>query len=333
MKKIILYILFATTMIISLDAVDFTWYSQGDDRWDGDRLGNSGTTIGRSGCVLSCLSMLLNGEASNPRITPALLNSWLKRNGGFAGNLMKWQVPGEIDGSGSGMELVSQINKVNDWDYLSGELAKGNKVIVRVSGKRSHWVLVVNRDGPANCAGSYKINDPATSSYQNRTLAYYGGFRAARSYSGNWLDEQAFDLESRINIVPVQSDEQFLYQLSRQPIPADVYVTLENKLTVEITGYFMLGLFDSNDKLIRVVDYDYASIGPKEDLDLLFEMADISPVNDQFGELRIVYSKYFSSIPSLNDALALPNPGLNNLTNVTDLLQSAQTDSSDNPIN
>ncbi|HOZ01266.1 MAG TPA: hypothetical protein PLG20_05585 [Candidatus Syntrophosphaera sp.] len=317
MKRIIILSIIGMLFFVTATAETFPWYSQGDQRWDGKRLGLSGDSIGNSGCVLSCLSMLLNAEASNPRITPDILNDWLRKNGGFAGSLMRWQIPGQIDGNGTGFELVSQINRKNDWKYLSEELGKGHKVIVKVSGRASHWVLVTGRDGPFDQAASYTVNDPGTDNYVQRTLAYFGGFRAARSYSGNWLDEQAFDLKSQISVVPVSTDEQFIYQLGQLPLPADVFVTLENKLHVGITGYFMLGLFNTDNELQRVVDYEYASIGPDEKLDLIYEMADISPLNDKGCDLRIIYSKYFSDVPSLHESLALPSPGLVNATNAT----------------
>jgi hypothetical protein len=269
--------------------------------------------------------MLLNGEASNPYVTPDRLNTWLRQNGGFAGNLMRWQVPAELDGNGNGLELESQVSKVNDWEYLNGELEKGNKVIVKVKNKRSHWVLVVKRDGPVDKASSYIINDPGTSSYTHRTLAHYGGFKAARSYSGNWLDEDAFDLASNINVVPVPPEESFIYELGKLPLPADVFVTLENKLEVGIRGYFLLGLFDSEGNFIRTIDYEYASIGPSENLDLLYEMADINPINDQGCDLRIIYSKYFSNVPSLNEALELDSPGLLNQTSSSQTLEVSQS--------
>lgn len=317
MKKYSLSIIITLILCVSASALNFNWYSQNDSRWNKTKLGNSRSSIGSSGCVVSCLSMLLNAEASNPRITPDRLNEWLRKNGGFAGNLMRWQVPGQIDGSGYGLELQSQTSKANDWKYLSGELEKGNKVIVKVSGRRSHWVLVVALDGAYNKASSYIVNDPGMDSFETRTLAHWGGFKAARSYSGNWLDEQAFDLNSKITVVPVSTDESFLYELSDLPVPADVFVTLENKLNVDISGYFMLGLFDPDGNLIRTVDYEYASVAAAGQIDLIYEMADISTLNDENTELRIIYSKYFSAIPSLNEAIALPSPGLENYTNVS----------------
>lgn len=312
MKKYIL--LYMLAIMFSLThATGFSWFSQNDARWKSNRLGG-GTSIGRSGCVVSCLSMLLNAEASNPYMTPGKLNDWLRKNGGYSGNNMRWQIPGLIDGEGLGMELEGQSTRYNDWDFLDDELSKGNKVIVKVAGRRSHWVLVVRRDGPKDKASSYLVNDPGMTEYEERTLAYWGGFRSARSYSGNWLDEQAFNLNSEINVVPIASEEGFLYDIYELPIPADVYVTLQNNLDVEIQGFFILGLFDAESNLIYTVDVEYAQIEATGELDLLYEMADFSPLEKGGNTLKIIYSKYFSDMPSRYDTLNLEPIGIRNLT-------------------
>lgn len=312
MKKYLILIVL-TLILINVYASDFSWFSQNDARWKSSRLG-SGSSIGRSGCVVSCLSMLLNAEATNTYMTPDKLNDWLRKNGGYSGNDMRWQIPGQIDGSGLGLELVAQSTKRNDWNFLSSELDKGNKVIVKVSGRRSHWVLVVKRNGPENKAASYLVNDPGMDKYEERTLAYWGGFKSARSYSGNWLDEQAFELNSEIYVVPVNDDESFLYGLYDMPVPADVYVTLENKLDVEIQGYFILGMFDSEGKFLNAVDYEYASVGANGIMDLLYELPDFGALNDKHNTLKIVYSKYFSQMPSMYDTIKLIPQGIINLT-------------------
>jgi len=259
--------------------------------------------------------MLLNAEATNQHMTPDRLNDWLRKNGGYSGNNMRWQIPGEIDGSGLGLELVGQSNKRNDWDFLSKQLEQGNKVIVKVTGRRSHWVLVVERKGAAGKAASYYVNDPGMEKYQERTLAYFGGFRSARAYSGNWLDEEAFDLESEINIVPVSTDELFLYDIQYLPHPADVFVTLNNKLPVDISGFFILGLFDEEGSFVRTVDYEYASVKASGNLDLLYELPDIKPLNEEHQSLRIVYSKYFSAMPTMSESIELIDKGIRNYTN------------------
>lgn len=308
-----------------LVSADFNWFSQGDERWKQDKLGTSKkTTIGRSGCVLSCLSMLLNAEASNPYITPGDLNSWLRSNGGYSGARMRWQIPGEIDGNGMGFELVAQIARSNDWKFLSEQMSKGNKVIVKVKGRRSHWVLVTKQNGPFNKASSYLINDPGTKSYVARTLAHYGGFKAARSYSGNWLDEDAFSLDTEINIVPVSSEEFLFYDMVNSPHPADVYVRIENKLQVPIVGYFILGLFDKDGNFIQTVDFEYATVEANQSYDLMYEMEDITDIQEKDYYVNILYSKYFSNMPSLHDTLALIKSNEQQKVSDTDVSQDLE---------
>lgn len=315
MKKIMI-ILCCLLVVYPMIAGSFSWYSQSDSRWNQERLGSSRSSIGNSGCVLSCLSMLLNAEATNKHMTPDKLNQWLRQNGGYRGSDMRWQIPGEIDGKGLGLELVGQSTKRNDWDFLSGNLQNGNKVIVKVAGRRSHWVLVVAQDGPAEKASSYLVNDPGMDEFKERTLSYFGGFKSARAYSGNWLDEAAFDLQSEIFIEPVQNDEFFLYDLHKMPHPADVYVTLNNKLPVEISGYFILGLFDNEGNFIRSIDHEYSQVNPSGNLDLIYELPDLSCLEDDKNTLKIIYSKYFSDMPSMHDTIELIDKGIRNNTNL-----------------
>jgi len=306
MKKIgtLTIILMMCLIYTCLYPTGFMWYSQKDNRWKQERIGSGrGSPIANSGCVLSCLSMLLNAEASNPRITPDRLNRWLKQNRGYSGILMRWEVAGEIDGSGIGLELVGKSNRANDWQFLSNELARGNKVIVRINGRRSHWVLVVKQDGPAGKASSYIVNDPGLDAFEVRTLAHWGGFRAARSYSGNWLDEGAFSLTTDIVIEPVSRDEFFIYDIRGFPHPADVFVRITNNLAVPITGFFILGLFDTQDRYLRTVDHEYSSVEANGYIDLIYELDDSKPIFQENASLRIIYSKQFTSVPSPNESI------------------------------
>lgn len=78
MKRLnLLYI--TLILCVPLIAGSFNWYSQNDERWKSEQLGSGKRSIGSSGCVLSCLSMLLNAEASNEYMTPDRLNEWLKK--------------------------------------------------------------------------------------------------------------------------------------------------------------------------------------------------------------------------------------------------------------
>jgi hypothetical protein len=152
------------------------------------------------------------------------------------------------------------------------------------------------------------------SEYESRTLAYWGGFRSARSYSGNWLNEQAFNLSSEIYVVPIPEEESFIYDIYDLPAPADVFVSLQNNLDVEIQGFFILGLFNAENELMYTVDYQYAELEPAGEIDLLFEMLDFSPLEEESTTLKIIYSKYFSAMPSRFDTIDLDHSGLRNLT-------------------
>ena len=303
MKRYILLIL-SLGLCLSATANAFNWYSQKDSRWSTSRMGSRrSTSIGRSGCVLSCLSMLLNAEASNPQITPEDLNNWLRQNGGYAGNNMRWQMPGQMDGLGTGMELVKQDNTRNNWKFLSEELAKGNKVIVKVAGRRSHWVLVVKQIGEYNKAASYLVNDPGLRDFHQRSLAHWGGFRAARSYSGNWIDKEAFALETDLTIVPIQNEEFFLYELYEIANPADVFVSVKNRLPVTLKGYFIMALYDPNDNHVETIDIDYHEMEPNSITDLIYELENVKRITEENLKIRILYSKNFSMRPSLFETL------------------------------
>ncbi|PKN79286.1 MAG: hypothetical protein CVU48_05740 [Candidatus Cloacimonetes bacterium HGW-Cloacimonetes-1] len=301
MKKYI-YLILLLGQFFALNAVSFNWFSQNDPRWGGERLGSRGnTSIRKSGCVLTSLSMLLNAEASNPLTTPDKLNLWLKQNGGYAGSNMRWQMPGLMDGTGWGLELVSQNNSRDNWDFLSEQLSLGNKVIVKVAGRRSHWVLVVKQDGPKNHPSSYIVNDPGIKTYEPRTLAFWGGFRASRAFSGNWIDEKTFTLQSDISVVPVDNDEFFLYDLYQIAHPADVFVSIKNNLPVDIKGFFILTVFSADGSLVETVDYDYQTISADGSADIIYEIEDSSSLLTDGAQIKILFSKYYSDSPSLMD--------------------------------
>lgn len=136
-------------------------YSQQDELWRKKYLGNSTTTIGNYGCLLTCAAMLCKFYGKDT--DPARLNDLMKANGGFNGNLFVW----------AGLEKVYP-DIVIDWsnyincelvpapmDKIDAVLAKGYPVIVKVDYNpatlpvNEHWVLIVGKEG-----SSYIINDP-----------------------------------------------------------------------------------------------------------------------------------------------------------------------------
>jgi hypothetical protein len=130
--------------------------SQVDPRWKDVQLGTSFSTIGGYGCLITCVSMMLDyyGFDTNP----ALLNEELKGNAGYSnGNLLMWgQVPVIFPGVTYDGKWEGSRN-----DIIDKCLADGKPAIIHVdynpatSAIEQHWVLVVGKKD-----GKYIINDP-----------------------------------------------------------------------------------------------------------------------------------------------------------------------------
>jgi len=65
-------------------------YYQGDPGWGKQTLGKF-TTLGKSGCAVTCLAMLTNWYGDRDS-TPATLDRYLDRNNGYVGDLVIWDV-------------------------------------------------------------------------------------------------------------------------------------------------------------------------------------------------------------------------------------------------
>jgi len=136
--------------------MDIKPLAQGDARWGGDKLGTSNTTISGYGCLITCVTMMLNhlGWAE----TPGTLNVKLRDNGGYHnGNLFVW---GSLSALYPGVAFAYRYSG-SATDKINASLAAGMPVIVHVDYNPStpaideHWVLVVGRQD-----GDYVINDP-----------------------------------------------------------------------------------------------------------------------------------------------------------------------------
>lgn len=136
--------------------MDIKPLAQGDARWGGDKLGTSNTTISGYGCLITCVTMMLNhlGWAE----TPGTLNVKLRDNGGYHnGNLFVW---GSLSALYPGVKFAYRYSG-SATDKINASLAAGMPVIVHVDYNPStpaideHWVLVVGRQGD-----DYIINDP-----------------------------------------------------------------------------------------------------------------------------------------------------------------------------
>jgi hypothetical protein len=166
--------------------------SQRDPQWANIPMGNSGPTIGSTGCVITDMCMLFGYETSDPDDPiPPDYDTWVYEHGGYSGWNLIWTIGDNYDGEGVGVEWYQYNSTPNNWTYLDQQLAAGRKVLVKVllSGSE-HWVLVYKRQGASGVASSYYIADPWDYTFNpNKTLASYGSFQSSHSFSGAWSDE------------------------------------------------------------------------------------------------------------------------------------------------
>jgi hypothetical protein len=318
-QNILLILLLFTLKIISAQVIEdlnFSWYSQTDERWKYENLGYSRyNTIGRSGCVLTCLSMLFNSEASNPHVTPEELNAWLVKNNGYAVADMRWEIVAKYDGVGKGVELVGQSNKRNDWSFISNHIDKGNKIIVKVGSARGHWVLITDKKGAYNRSASYEVNDPGLAIYRKRTLAHWGGFRAARAFSGDWVTRDQLTMSNDTQLISTDSLDAIVYNVYNVINPAELYVNIKNSLNAPITGFFMLGVYTNENKFINTTGSPLQlTINQNEQKEVLFPIEAIDNFLKNNYQIKLIYAKSLDKSGSPQNALVLNPNGINSFS-------------------
>jgi hypothetical protein len=131
---------------------------QNDEKWKNKKLGNSNETIGGWGCLLTSVTMMLNGLGYNE--TPETVNEKMKANGGYQGaffipSMLPYAYPNVIYKDMQPCESfpapVAQIDTA---------VAAGKPVILQVdwnkqAGIQTHFVLVKEKQGD-----DYVIYDP-----------------------------------------------------------------------------------------------------------------------------------------------------------------------------
>lgn len=121
--------------------------SQTDKMWSDRKLGTSQLTIGEAGCLITCVSMLL--QHYDIDILPNELNAVLTFCDGYEdGNLMKWYTVAKV----FGLKIDSIVNcpfipaPIQD---ISNWLSCNKKVICKVDassepGIQSHFILLID---------------------------------------------------------------------------------------------------------------------------------------------------------------------------------------------
>jgi hypothetical protein len=133
-------------------AFKLIYHSQTDPQWTNDRLGfgDPGDTIGKFGCALTSVAMLLSGHGYAE--TPATLNRKLQNKQGFQSSLIRWGVVCEVHPQVKLRQVVDCRNSDAPLAQIDAALAAGQPVVVLVDNDRDpdldwHYVLLYARKG------------------------------------------------------------------------------------------------------------------------------------------------------------------------------------------
>ena len=132
---------------------------QNDDQWKDVSLGTSGeTTIGKWGCLLTSVTMMLNGIGYNE--TPVTVNDKMKKAGGFQGALFIPSVLPYVWPNCAYRDMQPCETTPAPIALIDAAVAAGKPVILQVDwnkqqGIQTHFVLVKEKKGE-----DYVIYDP-----------------------------------------------------------------------------------------------------------------------------------------------------------------------------
>lgn len=189
---------------------------QNDEKWKSTRLGNSNETIGGWGCLLTSVTMMLNGIGYSE--TPESVNEKMKKAGGFQGAFFIPSVLPYVWPNCAYRDMQPCETSPAPIAQIDAAIAAGKPVILQVdwnkqAGIQTHFVLVKEKKG-----NDYVLYDP----YK------YGGdgpekevlLTTRYKYNGATVDEEIsgvlwFDSFSAAPPEPPK--------VTKVPVPADRY--------------------------------------------------------------------------------------------------------------
>lgn len=131
---------------------------QNDDAWKNTPLGFSSETIGSWGCLLTSVTMMLNGIGYTE--TPQTVNEKMKKAGGFQGALFIPSVLPYVWGNCAYRDMQPCETSPAPLAQIDAAVAEGKPVILQVdwnkqAGLQTHFVLVKEKKG-----NDYVLYDP-----------------------------------------------------------------------------------------------------------------------------------------------------------------------------
>jgi hypothetical protein len=131
---------------------------QNDEKWKNTKLGHSNETIGGWGCLVTSVTMMLNGMGYNE--TPETVNEKMKTKGGFQGAFF---IPSMLSYAYSGL-IYKDMQPCESFpapvELIDTAVAAGKPVILQVdwnkqAGIQTHFVLIKEKKGD-----DYVLYDP-----------------------------------------------------------------------------------------------------------------------------------------------------------------------------
>ncbi|HEY5732071.1 MAG TPA: C39 family peptidase [Anaerolineales bacterium] len=202
---------------------------QNDEKWKNSKLGNSSETIGGWGCLLTSVTMMLNGIGYNE--TPESVNEKMKNAGGFQGAFFIPSVLPFVWPNCAYRDMQPCESFPAPIAQIDAAVAQGKPVILQVdwnkqAGIQTHFVLVKEKKG-----NDYVLYDP----YK------YGGdgpdkevlLTTRYKYNGATLEKEIsavlwFDSYSATPPEPPK--------MTKVPLPADKFVVYAGEDDLALRG-------------------------------------------------------------------------------------------------
>ncbi len=194
---------------------------QNDDLWKSTPLGNSSETIGGWGCLLTSVTMLLNGIGYNE--TPVTVNDKMKKAGGFQGAFFIPSVLPYIWGNCAYADMQPCETSPAPIRDIDAAVAAGKPVILQVDwnkqvGIQTHFVLVKEKKGddyimydPYKYAGDGPDKDVLLT-----TRYKYNGAKLASEISAVlWFNNYGINQPEppKVEKVPVPAEKYVIYAI------------------------------------------------------------------------------------------------------------------------
>src|SRR5687767_12316017 len=192
---------------------------QNDEKWKNAKLGNSSETIGGWGCLMTSVTMMLNGIGYNE--TPETVNEKMKKAGGFQGAFFIPSVLPYIWPNCAYRDMQPCENFPAPISQIDAAVAAGKPVILQVDwnkqvGIQTHFVLVKEKKGNDYILyDPYKYGSDSPDKEVLLTTRYkYNGAKLESEISGVlWFDSYSTTPPEppKVTKVPLPADKYTLY--------------------------------------------------------------------------------------------------------------------------